>query len=404
MIRLIGIFSAATFIASLVNVQGGPVASGSHWNSGGETLPVLDSRWRLSAGYMHRNLGELKFQTGSRSQDMMVRSLVGNEFERSGRVGAPNGAGDRFYDNGFVRIDGSGSEDGLTWFWAYENSGQLRSSAGALRPVPGAAESIAFRNSMGQQRSVHRSQGYSPSSWQADVEGESPLLMLERQFPISGRLRGGIGMGFSFLEWDASQSSTTFTAVQSAVESRTVIEDTFGLGGIVPPLAPFSGTFEGPGPLLDVAPMTRRVSESEISNTRVSLFNRVDESLDVDLYTLSPGFSVEWQGERLFANLGAGMTINFAEWQATHQETLYASTNGGSTRELQSWQERAGDTEVLLGGYVQVGLGVELSERLSVQGFGRYDWTQELEGSVGPSDFSLGLDGASAGVMVSWSF
>src|SRR5438046_1971715 len=39
---------------------------------------------------------------------------------------AAGGGANRFYDDGFVRVDGSGDKEGLTWFWGYENPAQIQ--------------------------------------------------------------------------------------------------------------------------------------------------------------------------------------------------------------------------------------------------------------------------------------
>jgi len=38
---------------------------------------------------------------------------------------ATGGGIDRIYDDGFVRRDGSGNRDGLTWYWGYANATQV---------------------------------------------------------------------------------------------------------------------------------------------------------------------------------------------------------------------------------------------------------------------------------------
>src|SRR5258705_6515407 len=40
-------------------------------------------------------------------------------------IGGTGGALDHFYDDGYVRVDQSGNFGSQTWFWGYENAGQI---------------------------------------------------------------------------------------------------------------------------------------------------------------------------------------------------------------------------------------------------------------------------------------
>src|SRR5262245_18833843 len=47
--------------------------------------------------------------------------------------GPPVGGGiDRFYDDGYVRVDGSGNLNGQTWFWGYERASQVNAAADTI--------------------------------------------------------------------------------------------------------------------------------------------------------------------------------------------------------------------------------------------------------------------------------
>lgn len=348
--------------------------------------------WRISAGYIHRQLGDVRFQTGSYSQDVLLRSMVGSPFRRNSGAGAPNAPDLRFYDDGFVRPDSSGSVDGLTWFWGYDSASQV------------GGDSIVFRDSSARQRKVWSSSSYQSNTWGDQIEEGGPLLNLEYQFPLAHSLKAGLGVGVSMIEWGGSNQTSTFRAGQLGIERQTIVTDAFGLGGAIPPLAPYEGSLIGPGILLDAIPSDRAVATRETDRVRYDFFNRVNEELELDLYTLSPGFNLEWQKGRVFASAGAGVAINIVDWEASYDETLYVSKNGGKARAARTWSERSGGTDVLWGAYIQAAVGVELTERLSVQGFARYDWSESFEASVGPSDFSVDLEGVSGGVMASWKF
>ncbi len=390
------------FKIGLLFVAMAPLAVVGHAgpSDGGKALVVpplevdeaRDAGWRLSAGYTYRSLGGVDFHTGSFSQHHVLSTLAGRPFQRRTGAGAITGLGDRFYRDGFVRVDSSGSTDGLTWFWGYDSAGQVQGDAvvQTSRPARG--------------RTVSESRRHSPSSWMDDFEAGGPLLNLEYLFPSTSPFQFGAGISVSWVEWGGGSQSSTFRARQSSVTTETVVTDRFGLGGATPPAAPYEGTFTGPGVLLDAVPAARAVSRREVDRSRFEFFNRVDESLDVDLYTLSPGVTTRWQGGKVFADLGGGLAVNIADWKARHREVLYVSRDGGPARSVRSWTNTAGGTEVLWGAFVQAGIGIQCSRQLSVQGFVRYDWSQHLRGSVGPSTFEVDLDGVSGGVVATWSF
>jgi hypothetical protein len=96
---------------------------------------------------------------------------------------ATGGGVDRFYDDGFVRVDATGNPGGYTWFWSYENATQIQGSF------------ISFHS-------------------------------------------------------------------QALLDANTIqlVTDTYDLGGLFPPSAPYTGTFEGPGPVLPDAPFSRTIT------------------------------------------------------------------------------------------------------------------------------------------------
>lgn len=96
---------------------------------------------------------------------------------------ATGGGIDRFYDDGFVRLDLAGNSGRYTWFWGYEDTSQI-------------------------------------------------------------------------------QGAFIFFHSQTALDANTIqlVTDTYELGAIVPPDAPYTGTFEGPGPALPDTPFSRTIT------------------------------------------------------------------------------------------------------------------------------------------------
>ncbi len=151
-------------------------------------------------------------------------------------------------------------------------------------------------------------------------------------------------------------------------------------------------------------PSDRQIASFQTGSNSADYFNRIDESFDLDLSTFGIGAQVEYDAGILFVQGSAGVTLNVADWEASHREKLYVSRNGGKAQSVRSWSSHEEDTDLLIGAYVQAKVGVQLTGRLSVSGFARYDWSQSLSGNVGPSSFDVDLDGLSAGVMVGITF
>ena len=357
-------------------------------------IPPREPEWRISAGAVWRDIGDVRFDTGSYSQRLSLPNLVGHEFRQlPSSAGQPGELGLRQYQSGFVSTDAGTATDGLTWNWGYQEASQVQ------------GDQLVYTLNEGSQRTMSRSTNLRDGSWQEDSEFEpGPYIEIDRLYPLSQKLLIGPQFNFSFINVDQENSTSTFSQNQRSELRRFTLTDRFDLDGIIPPLAPYEGTEEGPGPVISNYPGDRRISSSHSASQTADFFNRVDESFDLDLFTFGAGAHVEYDHGPVFIQASAGLALNIADWEASHRETLYVSRNGGKAKKYRSWSAHESDTDVLVGAYVQGKLGVQLTERLSVAGFARYDWNESLTGNVGPSSFDVDLDGLSAGVVVGFTF
>jgi hypothetical protein len=138
--------------------------------------------------------------------------------------GPSTGPADRFYDDGYVRPD-SGTAPGLTWFWGYENNSQ----------VPG-DNTIQYHSSS------------SPGTGSSDDNDGNPQQGIELSYDrylgkVGKRASWGLGAAFNYNNVTIEDDSPVVSSVQQ-------LTDTYGLGGVIPPEAPYNGTFAGPGPLI----------------------------------------------------------------------------------------------------------------------------------------------------------
>ncbi len=144
---------------------------------------------------------------------------------------ATGGGLDRRYDDGAVLLDVSGNAGGRTWNWAYDNAAQV--AGGAIE----------------QHRTVGPRQG-TTSDFDTDPSfgGEIGWSWEISRFDIGKReARAGLDI---FAGWNQVSSS----GGSLATGFQTTTTDRFALNGVVPPVAPYAGTFNGPGPLLSDSP------------------------------------------------------------------------------------------------------------------------------------------------------
>jgi hypothetical protein len=132
-------------------------------------------------------------------------------------------------------------------------------------------------------------------------------------------------------------------------------------------------------------------------------WNDIQESLDLDLLTLSIGIGVERMIGMLTLFASAGPAVNFASVDATYRESLLVSRNGGAAETLQTWDDSTCETDVSVGAFAQGGASLALTERFSAAVMVRYDWTDDVSESVGPATIDADLDGYAVYGMLQFS-
>jgi hypothetical protein len=359
-------------------------------------VPAAAGRWRLSFGVVVREFGDVTFRSAPRAVGFPLPAVFGDDrLSLLPGVGGSGGVTDRTYADGFVRVDSSGGRDGQTWNWGYSEATQV------------SGDSIRFHSGLGgsETRVSEDSRGAAGTSRDDIDPAAGPEVALDYVFPGAGPVRFSLGAGVSFTPFDAAQvEQATFSADQSAVHFDVGVVDSYLLGGVVPPDAPYAGSFEGPGPLLPDRPAGRRLLRSPSGRESARFDNRSQSTLEIDALRFSLGAGVEISGDRAFANLSAGPSLDVVDWEARHSESLTQRGPGAGTRQLGRWEDSSSGTGVLWGGFVKAGAGWRITERVSVEAFARYDWSERLNGSAGPSTFEAGGGGASGGLRVGVSF
>ena len=345
-----------------------------------------DPVWRASAGAQYRSLGGVDWDTGSYSPSAaasLIAPLVDLPYSS---VGSGSGFASRTYRDGYVSPDTSTPIDGLTEVWGYSNNDQFQNG------------SLLFQGTVYESAYARSQQG---GDWHDDVRGASAFVALDwlavKKASKWGVFRAGVQGSVSLLPLDYDMTKSTLSAVLG--EESIAIKDRYDLGGLLPPLAPFTGTVGGGGPLIDASPDSRSEGAHGLLRER-HFSNTVHQELDVLMTSVSFGPSLEWQAHEDWALQGSlGLALNVVRWEATQTETLSNESSGDA---MASWEDAADGTEVLPGLYLQLAAQRRLTSRLWFQLMGRYDWIGTLHERVGPSSFSLDLNGWTVGAGLVW--
>jgi hypothetical protein len=350
------------------------------------------NHFRISAGWMWREIGDVRFVSGSRSRFESLPSLFGRPQSHPAAVGPPNAYGERRYRDGYVGVDAGTANDGATSFWGYNHSSQV------------SGDEIRFQAN-GSSNVVESRREVAPeAAWEEDGGGHAPVIQLDWGHDLSPALTLGFQAGWSLLQTDSAHRNSDFSAWQRSGSFHRSVTDTYNLRGIIVPQAPYAGAGLGFGPLLDNIPASRSSRDTAGPARQAHYFNDLHQSLDLNLNTLSLGPTAAFRANRFEFQAAAGLALNIASWDADHRETLYLSRNGGKPSAVKQWSSHASDTDILPGFYLQGGAGCQLTPRLSLHAIARYDWSDKLEGSAGPSTFSVDLSGWSAGVVLGFRF
>ena len=370
---------------------------------GKETGASLDRRplWRVSAGPVWQQSGSVSFRTNGTSSIRDLPPLLQASSSGNSAVGPLGSFGNRQYDDGYVRLSsGTGDSHAIdptaTTNWGYSNAGQIQGNTLNFHATESAV-------SNGQQ-----SARTSRDGWTGDDDSFGPHLQIDCLFPVAKAIRLGPQLTFSFNSMGVSHTARTFQATQSQTATSDQITDTYNLKGILPPAAPYQGTFLGPGPLIDEIPTSRRIQPNAAIGHGVAngaYHNVVNESFDSDMYNFGLGLGIEADlTTRLYAFASGGFALRVINYDASVEEALILDRKHGKSSDVKRWRDDSSDADALAGGYFQGGLGFRIWRNYSITSFVRYDLLQSLDGAVGASSYHWNASGLSAGVSVAVSF
>jgi hypothetical protein len=263
---------------------------------------------------------------------------------------------DHIYDDGYNRVDdhsnnhGPAPFDNATWFWGYSSDSQY------------VGDTIAMHSSSAAPISSQKSEGDPQHGFE---------LKYNRQLGRIGRCLWGLEAAFGYTDITISDGRTYNSPI-------TQITDSYALGGVVPPPAPYSGTqfgTDGPGsggPLLSGVP-------TRVVNGNAGIAPIVGQrSLEANFYggRLGPYLEIPL-GRRVSISFSGGLAVVGVDSTFGFTESVSIAGVGTDTR-----SSSGSHSGVLIGGYLSGDVSVALSPGTSLfvgaqfQGTGNYSHTQ----------------------------
>lgn len=315
--------------------------------------------FQIGVGTMWRNIGKTNVNPNFTPGGAFLALPTG-----VGPVGSP---GNRTYDNGFVNIGAATPFSGLTTNFGYPGA------------APQVGDNLVFSRGGGLAVGL-------PTGGSDDADtAPAPYLDFSYVIPLRDDLELGLNVNFAFAGLDGRFGSNV------ALSSVTTV-DTFALGGVIVPTGNYVGPVGGAAPLIPNVPSSRQ------QNTVQTGTGQFQFSQDTDLYSIAIGPDLRWApGEKFILGAGAGLVLNFADWSA---ESRNPALNPGLFQNVATDSGR----EALFGLYLEANAVYRIDENWGIEGFFRYDWTEDLDASAGATNFTVDLTGLSVGIGVTYRF
>jgi len=377
-------------VAALASLIPSPACAGG----AKEPLPAAHEpwQWSFSAGPSWSYMGRLSFAGGSRSQFLTLPSFVGDASLSVPPIGDPVAIGDRFYHDGYVRQDAGTAVDGSTWFWGYDNSSQVIGDNLVYQAT--GFESIrsdSFSTVAGRNTDDGLQSG--GLSLRADVT--TPWTL--------GPFRVGGIVGMSLASDSQSYRFANHRATQTRDDYRHDYRDTYALGGVVPPEAPYAGGPVGPGPLISNLPSSRSLTPVLVFTDTAVFTNDVRAQFENEMLSVLLGGTLEHEEGPWSFMVAGGLILEFHRYTSHQSETLNGA-GGGARPGFASWSEGRSGTKFRPGLFAELSARYALDRHCFLDGFIRGEIADEFRVRAGPSSFEFEPVGFSIGLRIGASF
>src|SRR5438876_3569793 len=250
--------------------------------------------------------------------------------------------GNRTYENGFVWVDSSGNAMGYSRYWGYDSSSQYNPGNGT----------ITMNSSS------------SPGTSSKDRDGDPQLgfeVTYNRRFGNSESWRWGLEASFNYLTLEIHDN-------HPLTGTGTLISDVFQLppqfeggGFVIPPPAPYShGPYFTPdtgNPVIGAIPNRLPLTSFAASITG-------SRSFDADIFGWRVGPYAELPLGTNFSFLfSAGLALAVVASDFHYRETVTFDENIGAGPTTRTSRAGGGESDLLVGGFVNATANFALSEK-----------------------------------------
>jgi hypothetical protein len=225
---------------------------------------------------------------------------ISAKFNENGVFNLPgSGVANGLYDDGYVLTDITGSTDGYTTYWGYQNANQVQNTAA------------------GQTVVMHKTTSFTTIGNSSQDEG-GPFPGFELDYGGSlyhwQNFRIGWDLGFDLVPFSISDNQTLTATVNQNAYAFSVPN------GVVVPLPGSQGPYNGQGALLSTSSTSSSsVTAGTVSGTR---------SLDTILYGLRLGPTFYWDfANNWSASLGVGPAMGVVSAEYKYNEVVTTSTS-----------------------------------------------------------------------------
>lgn len=288
---------------------------------------------------------------------------------------APTGVGQ--FANGFV-LPSISTNAPLTWNWGYQDASQV------------VGDTLQF-DRLNDAPRVGDLDGGTESTFGGEIRAGFEAL----RFEVGQReVRFGLEAGYSFATLSASASGRAQGTASYTTSSYSLLAPNGER--VIPPGAPYSGTFNGPGPLIALNPLSVQTLMGAGTST-------LDMGLDATLHTLKlgPYFEIPLS-PRWVAGISFGYctVLPDAELRFTEVTEFPGTTIPGSqaTRVVRrsDWQP---------GAYLELRAQYDVTRRLAVFVSGEFLYNENLIFGAGGREVELNLGGIYGGsIGARWKF
>ncbi|HEX4121445.1 MAG TPA: hypothetical protein VH619_12560 [Verrucomicrobiae bacterium] len=256
------------------------------------------------------------------------------------------------YSDGFVNVDSSHNLGGQTWNWGYQHPSQI------VTEGEGTPSDVLF----------HATGGVGGSDNKTDDPNLGFDLNYVRDLVHATWGQFGVKIAFGYTHIQVTDNDP----ISGGAETVT---DEYPLNGVVPPTAPYTGSFSGPGPVLGSQPISRTTSMAAGGGI-------ITGSHDVDaaLYDLRLGPSVNIPlFKRFSVQAGGGLALGLVDSDFTYNESGGA---GGNTH-----------TDFMPGAYAEVGFAYKVCHSAKIYTGAQYEYLGDFTQSANGRTARLDLGG-----------